>query len=144
MTKTLLAEKKSHSEQDTAKIAEEFNSFFRPGDLVSVNGNLGAGKTFFVKCIGHLHGIDDIKSPTFTLVNVHTGDIVIQHLDFYRINTGKELTDIGINEIMAADYAITFIEWGILFPDVLPEQYYIIEIEHFNETRIFRLFKNEK
>ncbi|NUN07958.1 MAG: tRNA (adenosine(37)-N6)-threonylcarbamoyltransferase complex ATPase subunit type 1 TsaE [Ignavibacteriaceae bacterium] len=144
MTSSLLAEKKSHSEGDTAKIAEEFNSYFRQGDVVSVNGNLGAGKTFFVKCIGHLHGIDDIKSPTFTLVNIHTGDTVIQHLDFYRINYEKELTDIGINEIMAADYAITFIEWGVLFPAVLPEQYYIIEIEHSNETRIFRLYKHEK
>lgn len=144
MTRTLIVERHSYSEQDTKEIASELNSVFKPGDVISINGNLGSGKTFFVKCFGHIHGIDDIKSPTFTLVNIYKGDIIIQHLDFYRIGSEKELIDIGINEIMAATDAITFVEWGILFPSVLPEVYYVIEIEHTNEVRIFRVYKNER
>ncbi len=143
MKSQLIREKICSSAQDTIDLAKELKEVFKSGDCITLNGNLGAGKTFFVKCFGRLFDIDDVKSPTFTLANnYHIGPVHIQHLDFYRINDIKELEGIGINEILAAD-AISFIEWGSLFPAVLPDSYYSIEIEHSDDLRKFKVCKNE-
>lgn len=135
-------ERISSSEEETRQLALEFLSELKAGDVVVLNGELGTGKTFFIKKITEALGISNANSPTFALVNEYEGDIRIYHLDFYRINKEAELHDIGLEDYLADNIAITFIEWGELFPDVLPQKRYEIKIEEIeNEQRKFRFYK---
>ncbi|AFH49622.1 Putative kinase [Ignavibacterium album JCM 16511] len=134
----------SNSEEETRQLALEFLKVLKSGDVVVLNGELGTGKTFFIKKITEALGIHNANSPTFTLVNEYQGKVRIYHFDFYRINKEAELHDIGLEDYLADTEAITFIEWGELFPDVLPQKRFEIKIEEIeNEQRKFRFFKYE-
>ncbi|MFN3695346.1 MAG: tRNA (adenosine(37)-N6)-threonylcarbamoyltransferase complex ATPase subunit type 1 TsaE [Ignavibacterium sp.] len=138
------SERISRSEEDTMQLALEFLSELKSGDVVVLNGALGTGKTFFIKKITEALGITKASSPTFAIVNEYESEpnVRIYHFDFYRINKEAELHDIGIEDYLADNEAITFIEWGELFPDVLPHQRYEIKIEEIeNEQRKFRFSK---
>ena len=117
-----------YSEQETEKLAKEFSSILNPGQVIILNGNLGTGKTFFIKSVLNSFNIRGASSPTFALVNEYTGDMKFYHFDFYRIEIIKELYDIGFDEYMNDDEAAKFIEWGNLFPSVLPHRRIEIEI----------------
>jgi len=115
-------EKKVITESDTENLAMEFAEVINPGDLIVLNGDLGSGKTFFIKKVISKFGIYNASSPTFSLVNEYSGQFKIYHFDFYRINNKTELLDIGINDYFNNEEAIIFIEWGNLFPEILPNQ----------------------
>ncbi|MDR3610558.1 MAG: tRNA (adenosine(37)-N6)-threonylcarbamoyltransferase complex ATPase subunit type 1 TsaE [Ignavibacteriaceae bacterium] len=117
-----------YSEKDTENLASEFSSFINPGDLVILNGNLGSGKTFFIKEVLKSFNITGVSSPTFALVNEYYGNVNIYHFDFYRIEKINELYDIGFDEYMKDEETIKFIEWGNLFPSILPNKRIEIEI----------------
>ena len=128
---------KIFSEEETRNIAAEFSKDIKNGDVVILNGDLGTGKTFLVKEIGKRFGIHNVSSPTFALVNEYSGKIKIYHFDFYRIEKSGELFDIGFNDYLNDDEAVIFIEWGELFPEILPENRYEIKIvlnEDFSRT----------
>jgi tRNA threonylcarbamoyladenosine biosynthesis protein TsaE len=112
-----------NSETETAEIAKLFFSEVNHGDVVALNGNLGSGKTFFIKKFCELLNINDVDSPTFSIINEYTGDLPVYHFDFYRINKLEELYDIGIDEYIGESDAIKFIEWAELMPQVLPSKY---------------------
>lgn len=114
--------KKLYSEEETISLANEFIKILWPGDVVILNGNLGSGKTFFIKQALKNYGIENVNSPTFAIVNEYSGNYNVYHFDFYRINNPAELFDIGINDYLNDDQAITFIEWGNLIPQVLPRK----------------------
>ncbi|MFN3871391.1 MAG: tRNA (adenosine(37)-N6)-threonylcarbamoyltransferase complex ATPase subunit type 1 TsaE [Ignavibacterium sp.] len=138
------SERISRSEEDTKQLALEFLSELKAGDVVVLNGALGTGKTFFIKKITEALGITKANSPTFALVNEYESEpnVRIYHFDFYRINKEAELHDIGLEDYLADNEAITFIEWGELFPDILPHKRYEIKIEEIeNEQRKFRFSK---
>ena len=120
--------KNIETEEETKKVAEEFASNLTKGDVVLLEGNLGAGKTFFVKAAAKEFEVDEVSSPTFAIVNEYTGNVKIYHFDFYRIKREEELYDIGINEYLSDDEAITFIEWAELFPDAVPDFKYRVKI----------------
>ena len=111
-----------NSEEDTGNLAKEYAGILKNGDCVVLNGELGVGKTFFVKRLVECFGIAKSSSPSFALVNVYEGEKIINHFDFYRIKSDEELFDIGYNEYIGDTDSITLIEWGNLFPDVLPEE----------------------
>jgi tRNA threonylcarbamoyladenosine biosynthesis protein TsaE len=133
---------KIFSEEETRKIAVEFSKDLGRGDVVVLNGNLGTGKTFFVKEIGKIFGINNVSSPTFALVNEYTGRFKIYHFDFYRIEKTEEIIDIGFNDYINDNEAIIFIEWGELFSEILPHKRFEIEI-NLNEdfSRDFKISK---
>lgn len=108
------------TEDETRGLAGELSESVEPGDVIILNGNLGTGKTFFVKAFAKYFGISNVSSPTFALVNEYYGERKIYHFDFYRIEKAAELFDIGINDYLNDNEAISFIEWGNLFPEVLP------------------------
>lgn len=138
------SERISRSEEDTKQLALEFLSELKAGDVVVLNGALGTGKTFFIKKITEALGITKANSPTFAIVNEYESEpnVRIYHFDFYRINKEAELHDIGLEDYLADNEAITFIEWGELFPDILPHKRYEIKIEEIeNEQRKFRFSK---
>ena len=110
------------TENETTELANEFSKEISIGDVVVLNGNLGSGKTFFVKKVLLNFEITDVKSPTFAIVNEYEGKYKFYHLDFYRVEKLNELYDIGIEDYFNNKEAISFIEWGNLFSDVLPEK----------------------
>ncbi|NWF51152.1 MAG: tRNA (adenosine(37)-N6)-threonylcarbamoyltransferase complex ATPase subunit type 1 TsaE [Ignavibacteriaceae bacterium] len=116
------------TESETAGIAHSFSKIIKAGDVISLNGNLGAGKTFFIKRVAEEFNAGDVNSPTFALVNEYEGIIHINHFDFYRINSVQELYDIGFNDYLNNTDSISFIEWGNLFPEILPKRRYEIDI----------------
>lgn len=135
----------SKSEDDTKSIAFELSKMLSNGDVIVLDGDLGTGKTFLVKQFAKIFGLDNVNSPTFAIVNVYDGKIKINHFDFYRIEEKKELLDIGFNDYIRDGDAITFIEWGSLFIDVLPSNCFMVNITFDDElNRVFEINKRKK
>jgi tRNA threonylcarbamoyladenosine biosynthesis protein TsaE len=118
----------SKSQEDTQNIARKTVSLFHPGDLIILEGDLGVGKTHFVKGFAEsFDSKDPVVSPTFSIANFYrTGAFDILHIDLYRISTSEEFEDLGI-----ADYfntSIVLIEWGKKFADHFDE-YLLVSFE---------------
>ena len=137
-------EKKIIREEETKTLAEYFAEETKSGPIIVINGELGAGKTFFVKCAVSVWGIVNASSPSFAIVNIYYGERKIYHFDFYRLKNKEELFEIGFNDYINDPDAITFIEWGNLIPDVLPKSRIEINIEMPEDSvRNFRFNKYE-
>lgn len=135
-------ERISRSESETELIAKDFSAFVTEGMIIVLIGDLGTGKTFFTKKLLHYFDINTANSPTFAIVNEYNGIKKFYHLDFYRINKAEELIDIGIEDYFSDNDAISLIEWGNLFPDLLPNERFEIEIKFTSEDeRIFEFRK---
>lgn len=136
--------KKVITEDDTSALAAEFAGNLKGGEVIILNGELGAGKTFFVKHALRRFGIDNVSSPTFALVNEYSDGLKFYHFDFYRINKASEIIDIGFTDYLNDETAVSFIEWGNLLPEVLPESRIEINI-NFNEdmSREFEFIRYE-
>ncbi len=132
------------SEEETIELAENFSLSLTDGDVVVLNGNLGSGKTFFIKHVLKNYNINNVNSPTFSIVNEYTGLKKIYHFDFYRLEKLNELLDIGFYDYINDSEAVTFIEWGNLFNDLLPQKRIevLIDVKE-NEMREFRFNKYE-
>lgn len=119
----------SLSEEDTTQLGIELASRLRPGDLVAMYGDLGTGKTEFVRgiCSG-LDVADLISSPTFTIINEYTGELAdgrettIYHIDLYRLESDRDLEEIGLPDILADDLAVKLVEWSEHADSLLPER----------------------
>lgn len=104
----------SNNEAKTQQIAFNIAKDFHSGDIILLCGELGAGKTSFVKGVAlQKHIIEDVVSPTFTIINEYTGDIDIYHMDLYRLKNSEELFEIGFEEYLYLD-GVVIIEW----PDI--------------------------
>lgn len=115
---------------DTIKLGNVLGSVLEAGDVVCLNGDLGAGKTLLSKSIAEGMGIEpeDVTSPTFAIMNIYdSGSIPIYHFDWYRLNDVDELYDIGYEEYLDSD-GVCIIEWADLFKEELPEGYLDINI----------------
>jgi tRNA threonylcarbamoyladenosine biosynthesis protein TsaE len=135
---------KVNSTEETSRLAREFSATLTGGEVVVLNGNLGAGKTFFIKEAGKYFQVNNINSPTFAIVNEYRGSKKINHFDFYRITNPSELINIGLDDYLIEDDSITFIEWGNLFPEVLPEKRIEITIsQNQDDSREFEFNKYE-
>jgi tRNA threonylcarbamoyladenosine biosynthesis protein TsaE len=114
---------RTSSAAQTKELAASLAELARPGDLILLAGDLGAGKTAFTQGYGAALGIDDlITSPTFTLVNTYEGRLELNHLDVYRLEAMGEVLDLGVPE-MLDDGGVTVIEWGDAVAPALPADY---------------------
>ncbi|MFH0881065.1 MAG: tRNA (adenosine(37)-N6)-threonylcarbamoyltransferase complex ATPase subunit type 1 TsaE [Lentisphaerota bacterium] len=102
----------SKSVGDTHRAAAELVSRLGPGSVIALHGDLGAGKTCFVQGMARALGVTGaVSSPTFTLVNEHTGRLVLYHIDLYRIGSAEEALAMGLDEYIYGK-GITAIEWA--------------------------------
>jgi tRNA threonylcarbamoyladenosine biosynthesis protein TsaE len=112
----------TQSEAETARVARDLAATLTAGSIVLLYGDLGAGKTAFVRGLAEGLGVarDEVSSPTFTLVQEYRGGrLPLFHVDLYRLNTPREIEDLGLDEI-AVD-GVLAIEWAEkLFQDGRP------------------------
>ncbi len=125
----------SHSIEETLNIAKEIASGLKTGDVVSLSGELGAGKTAFVKGAASFFGfLGDVTSPTFTLVNEYDGEeLTLYHFDAYRLeNANTDALD-WIDDYLFGE-GICLIEWAEFIAPILPENTVYVEILKLSET----------
>lgn len=108
--------------QETFELGKEFASATRAGDVLVLCGDLGAGKTQFIKGLAAGLGVKtEVTSPTFTLVHEYSGEALsLFHMDLYRLETSGEALNIGLEEYINSK-GITAIEWGDKFPELMPK-----------------------
>ena len=115
---------------DTFKLGEDIGKAAEPGEVITLTGDLGTGKTVFVQGLAKGLGIDDyINSPTFTIVQIYeNGRLPLYHFDVYRIEDESEMYETGLDDYMYGD-GVCVIEWAEMISDLLPEKRTEILIE---------------
>lgn len=132
--------RQTNSPGETLALGEEVSQSLEIGDVLCLHGDLGAGKTHFVKGIARGFGIMDSKvnSPTFTLINEYQGRLPIYHFDAYRIKSDQEILELGVDDYFFGN-GVCLIEWPEKMETFLPETAVHITIHKDNETS--RTFK---
>jgi len=111
----------SRQPSETLAFGREIAGRLRPGAIIALTGDLGAGKTQFVKGLAAgLNFPGEVTSPTFTLIHEYIGGrLPIYHFDFYRLESEEEAVQLGLEEYFNGD-GICVIEWAAKFPDFIP------------------------
>ena len=122
--------KETFSPEETFAFGEELGKNARPGQVYTLIGDLGVGKTVLTQGIAKGLGIDEtICSPTFTIVQeYHTGRMPFYHFDVYRIGCVEEMDEIGFDDYVYGE-GLTMIEWANLIEEILPDHFRQITIE---------------
>lgn len=120
----------SKCEKDTFELGQKIGREALPGDVYTLVGDLGVGKTVFTKGLAAGLGIlEPVSSPTFTIVQIYEdGRLPFYHFDVYRIGDLEEMEEIGFEDYVYGE-GVSLIEWANLIQDILPEQYTQIVIE---------------
>lgn len=127
----------THSEKETITIAQNIESEKFPNMVICLNGDLGSGKTVFTKGFAHSMGIDEITSPTFTIIKEYEGELPLYHMDVYRLEEKED--NLGISEYFDKG-GVTIIEWASMIKNILPEERLDIKIKIVDEnTRVIVL-----
>jgi len=103
------------NESETFDLGVRVGEQLSGGEVLLLNGPLGAGKTVFVKGLASALGLEreDITSPSFTLVNIHPGRILLYHIDLYRLDQGAQAAHtVDLDEVLSDEAAVVVIEWG--------------------------------
>lgn len=134
----------THSVDETLALGERMAGMLKAGDILLLSGNLGAGKTHFVKGVARGFGVDEsqVNSPTFTLIHEYkTGRLPIYHIDAYRLNSEQEAVEIGIEDYLYGD-GVCLVEWPERIAGLLPPGYVTVNIESTgSESRRFSFRK---
>jgi len=125
----------SRSAEATERAGEALARLVEPGDVVSLCGDLGAGKTCLAKGVARGMGVEEpVTSPTFNILLVHPGRaLTLFHLDLYRLEDADELEDIDFRGTLESG-GVSLIEWGDRFPEALPDDHLSVEISFAGET----------
>ena len=117
MTKIHLCE----TPQETFDLGESLGGCLRGGEVVLLSGGLGAGKTLFTKGVLHAldYDVDEVTSPSFTLVNLYRAKFEVYHIDFWRLDDVEDVAGaVGLGEILEEDSAIVIAEWSERLKDI--------------------------
>jgi tRNA threonylcarbamoyladenosine biosynthesis protein TsaE len=122
---------RSPSAEATRSLAAAVARVVRPGDLVLLVGELGAGKTAFAQGLaGALGVLEPVTSPTFTLVHTYEGTgVLVHHLDVYRLERVGELDDLAVGELLEDD-AVVLVEWGDAVAARLPAEHLEVRLSY--------------
>ena len=110
-------------EDATHPLGEGLASLLRPGDVLALAGDLGAGKTTLTYSLARALGVPKdvpVGSPTFTLVRSYPAPIPLHHLDLYRLSSPRELDELGFDDLLVSG-GIVVVEWADRFPEVFPD-----------------------
>ena len=122
------------SEKETIAVAQNIESEKFPNMVICLNGDLGSGKTVFSKGFAQAMGIDDVTSPTFTIIKEYVGELPLYHMDVYRLEESDE--SIGFNDYFNKG-GISIIEWADIIKNKLPEERLDIKFKVIDEdTRV--------
>jgi tRNA threonylcarbamoyladenosine biosynthesis protein TsaE len=130
----------STSVEQTQALACELGRLATPGTVVALRGDLGAGKTAFSQGVGRgLEVQSQVQSPTFVVVQEHdSGRLPLFHADLYRIETERELAQIGLDD-MLEEGGVTLVEWANLHPEALPTERLDVHLTYAGEGRRIEL-----
>jgi tRNA threonylcarbamoyladenosine biosynthesis protein TsaE len=134
---------RTYSEEETFQLAEKIARNFAGDEVVLIIGELGAGKTVFVKGLACGLGVDDertVCSPSFTLVNIYQGRVLLYHVDLYRLEDPEEIADLGLEDYFGA--GVVAIEWAERLPFEIGGVKVIrvlIEV-HNDDSRTFKIY----
>lgn len=121
----------SNSPEATGGLAAFLAGKLQPGDVLTLEGDLGAGKTTFTKALGAALGVTKtINSPTFTIIKEYAGDLPFYHMDAYRLEDTEE--DLGFEEYFFGS-GVTVVEWASYIEDFLPEERLDIRVSYEGE-----------
>ena len=119
------------TERETFELGRALSQLLRPGDVVTLEGQLGVGKTVFARGMATGLGVQEpVTSPTFTIIKEYQGVIPFYHMDAYRLEHSEE--DIGFDEYFN-DEAISVVEWAQYIEEYLPDERLDIQIEYVNQ-----------
>ena len=114
----------SHSAAETRALGEKLAGWLHPGDVVLLQGELGAGKSELTRGIASGLGVKEtVTSPSFTILNVYeSGRCPLYHFDWYRLESADELFELGLDEYLGGD-GIAVVEWAERCPEAIPEKH---------------------
>ncbi len=119
------------SPEETIQYGAQLAEFLKPGDVITLEGDLGAGKTTFTKGLAKgLHIKRVVKSPTFTIIREYKGRLPLYHMDVYRLEDSDE--DLGFDEYFEGE-GVTVVEWAHLIEDFLPDDRLAITIRRLSD-----------
>ncbi len=119
----------TQSPEETRKVAAGLAQNLRPGAVIALHGELGAGKTCFVQGLAEALGVTrTVNSPTYTLISEHHGRLQLNHIDFYRIHNANEALDVGLDEYLDGD-GVTAIEWADRVDGLLPARTIYVHLQ---------------
>jgi tRNA threonylcarbamoyladenosine biosynthesis protein TsaE len=124
----------SRSPEETQRVGRELGKLARPGDVILLVGNLGAGKTCLTQ--GIAWGLDVsgyARSPSFVLMNEYKGKLPMYHIDLYRLENIAEIADLGLDDYMYGQ-GMCVVEWADRAPSLLPPQHLMIKISLLGDT----------
>ena len=128
----------SESIEDTLKIASDFTKTLKGGEVVLLDGVLGAGKTVFVKGVADALKIEDtVTSPSFSIMNVYEDTVKLYHFDLYRLDDLFEIEQLLMDYLYIPD-SVVMIEWGYKAKDILKE-FIFIDIQIEGDKRIITI-----
>ncbi len=131
-----------NSIEETQHLAERFSKKLKPGQIIRLEGDLGAGKTTFVRFVLKSLGVKgEITSPTFSILKSYKGKFLFHHFDMYRINE-EEAIELGFDEILSGKNSVIFIEWSENIESLLPPSCALIKIQYIDENKREFSFEN--
>lgn len=126
---------RTNSEEETLRLAEKLGSTLKSGTVVALVGEIGSGKTIFIKGLSRGLGIknpDEVRSPTFVFLHIYQGyqgTVPIYHFDLYRLEKEKDLDALGFDDYVSDREAISLIEWADFAPRRIPQGSLWVDIQ---------------
>nr|WP_082236073.1 tRNA (adenosine(37)-N6)-threonylcarbamoyltransferase complex ATPase subunit type 1 TsaE [Halobacillus massiliensis] len=121
----------THTAEETMDLARNLGEKLEPGDVLTLEGQLGAGKTTFSKGLAQGLGVTrTVKSPTFTIMKEYKGRVPFYHMDVYRLEDSDE--DLGFEEYFLGE-GVTVVEWPQFIEEYLPDERLVITIDYLEE-----------
>ncbi len=137
----------SHGPEQTQRLGMRLGSLLRPGDVVCLSGDMGAGKTVFAAGVGQGWGAQHpLTSPTYNLVHEHRRDKDQQrlyHLDCYRLSGSEEVDSIGLDDILSRHDSLVIFEWPERIIDTLPESRLWVQLRVLEPSRRNLIFEGD-
>ncbi len=126
----------TESPEETMEVAMDLGRRLREGEVVALVGELGTGKTTFVKGLARSFFIpEEVLSPSFLLARTYRGKRVLHHLDLYRVRSVEELWEVGLTALLPPEEGVTAVEWADRFPAVIPKDAVWVILEHVGGDR---------